>query len=449
LSPPPPRADVSPDAARKLYADVAPSLVAVKYTLVSELQRHELIGSGLVVGEDGLVMAPLVLFNPNIPDEQMKDFKIVVAHEDKDPTELDAVFYGRDERTNTAWLKTKETQKWKPVKFEPDTKVNVGDTVLSVGILPKAANYKPYFMEAKVSALLRGETPQILVQGGLAAVGSAVFTTDGKAIGLVNYQQGQAAMLNDPTNTMAAIMQPPNFFVPASDFVQSFQDPPSPEKPIKMPWVGVMQMTGLNEAVAEVFDLKDKPAVQIGAVIPGGAAEQAGLKSGNVIVKMNGEPLERGDEPSEIPQILQRKLRRMKPGDEVKFSVIGKPKEAPKEVSLKLMEMPKRANLAKRYFAEDLGFSVRELVFIDTYVQRLKPDAKGVVVALIRPQSAAQTGGLQPNDVVTEMNREPVTDLAQFQDAYEKFRKDKPHEAVVMVVTREGATKVIRIEPPQ
>src|SRR3954468_1241999 len=212
------RAEVTPDAARKLYADVSPSLVAVKYTLVTELQRHELIGSGLVVGEDGLVMAPLVLFNPNIPDEQMKDFKIIVAHEDKDPTELDAIFYGRDERTNTAWLKTKEPQKWKPVKFEPDVKVNVGDTVLSIGMLPKAANYKPYYTESKVSALLRGETPQVLVQGGLAAVGSAVFTTDGKAIGLVNYQTGQAAMLNDPSNALAAIAQPPNFFVPASDF---------------------------------------------------------------------------------------------------------------------------------------------------------------------------------------------------------------------------------------
>ena len=47
------------------------------------------------------------------------------------------------------------------------------------------------------------------------------------------------------------------------------------------------------------------------------------------------------------------------------------------------------------------------------------------------------------------MNREPVTDLKQFEDAYEKFRKDKHHEAVVMFVTRAGATTVIRIEPPQ
>jgi serine protease Do len=210
-----------------------------------------------------------------------------------------------------------------------------------------------------------------------------------------------------------------------------------------------MNMTGLNEAVAEVYGLKDKPAVQIGAVVPGGPAEKAGLKNGNVIVRFNGEALERGDEPQEVPMILQRKLRRMKPGDALKLSVITRPKEEPKDVTITLLEMPKRPNLARRYFAEDLGFSVREMVFQDTYAQRLQADAKGVIVALVRPQSAAQTGGLQQNDVVTEINREPVVDLAQAQTSYEKFRKEKPTEAVVMVVLRDGATKVIRIEPPQ
>ena len=116
---------------------------------------------------------------------------------------------------------------------------------------------------------------------------------------------------------------------------------------------------------------------------------------------------------------------------------------------LTLEEMPKRPNSAKRWFAEDLGFSSREMVFMDTYSRRLEPDAKGVVVELIRPQSAAQTGGLQRNDLITELNRQPVTGLEEFKKSYQEFRKASPREAVVMVVQREGNTKVIRIEPPQ
>src|SRR4051794_40240108 len=168
------RADVAPEAAQKLYQDVTPSLVAVKYTFTNELNRRELIGSAVIVGDDGLVMAPLVIFNPSIPDEQMKDFKIVVPHEDRDPEELDATFLGRDERFNLAWLKTKEPQKWKSLKFE-DSEVKVGEPILSVGILPKSGGYKSYIMESTVSASLRGEIPQVLVQGGLSAVGSPVF----------------------------------------------------------------------------------------------------------------------------------------------------------------------------------------------------------------------------------------------------------------------------------
>jgi serine protease Do len=289
----------------------------------------------------------------------------------------------------------------------------------------------------------------VLVQGGLTGVGSPVFDSAGKAIGLVSAQQGQTPFLNDPQNAMIAINNPPKFFVPARDFMQSLQDPPKAGEPLKLPWIGVPQLTGVNKDVAEALGLVNQPAIEVGEVIPNTPAEKAGLKRGSIIVKIDGQPLERGDEPEELPQIFRRQLLRKKPGDTVTFAVLsGKDKPA-QDVTVTLDEMPKRPNSAKRWFAEDLGFSSRELVFLDTYARKLPPDAKGVVVALIRPQSAAETGGLQNNDLVTELNREPVTDLEQFRKAYEAFRKDKPREAVVMVVLRESNTKVIRIEPPR
>ena len=139
----------------------------------------------------------------------------------------------------------------------------------------------------------------------------------------------------------------------------------------------------------------------------------------------------------------------MKVGEAVTFSVLRGRGEPLTDVKVTLEEMPKRPNSAKRWYAEDLGFSVREMLFMDTYARHLDADAKGVIVALIRPQSAAQTGGLQNNDLITELNRQPVTSLEQFQKAYQEFRKASPREAVVMVVQREANTKVIRIEPPQ
>jgi serine protease Do len=443
---------IAPEAAQKLYDQASPSLVAVRFTWESELGRRELIGSGVVVGEDGLVMSPMSVFDLRIPDDQMKDFTVIVAHEDRDAEELAADFLGRDERSNVAFLRARpkgsEKRAWKPLKFD-EVPVDIGQPVYSVGVLPEMANYKPYFMEAAVSAKLRGEIPQVLVQGGLAAVGSPVFNADGKAIGVVNWQPGQTVFLNDPGNAMNSVIQPPRFYVPTRDFALSLSDPPKAGDPLKLPWMGVTQMSGLNKDVAEIYGLTNQPAIQIGDVIAAGPGALAGLKQGDIVVKMNGKPLERGDEPDELPQILRRQVMRMKVGDEVKLSVLTERDKPLKEVTLKLDEMPKRPNMAKRWFAEDLGFSVREMVFMDTYARKLEPDAKGVIVSLIRPQSASETGGLRNNDLITELNRQPVTDLEQFQKAYEEFRKASPKEAVVMVVQRDANTKVIRIEPPQ
>jgi hypothetical protein len=70
--------------------------LAVQYTVDGEFGRRELIGQAVVIGEEGTVIASLALFPTQIPDEQMKDFKIIIPGDEE--KELDAVFLGRDER---------------------------------------------------------------------------------------------------------------------------------------------------------------------------------------------------------------------------------------------------------------------------------------------------------------------------------------------------------------
>src|SRR5437660_1726300 len=120
-----------PAAIKKLYDRVTPSLVAVQYVWESELGRRELTAAGVVVGEGGLVMTSLSLFDVptrggqfQVPDAQMKEFKIVVPSQSKDADEIDAVFQGRDERTGLAFIRPKETKNWPVLKFE-DKKVGI------------------------------------------------------------------------------------------------------------------------------------------------------------------------------------------------------------------------------------------------------------------------------------------------------------------------------------
>jgi S1-C subfamily serine protease len=449
-------------AAGKLYDKVSPAFVAVKYTWDFELRRQELIGPGVIVSEEGLILCPLAVFDNIIPDAQMKDFKIVVPSQEHDAEEIEAVFVGRDERTNLAFLKpaakskeAEKARKWTPIKLE-DHPAKVGQRVWSVGVLPEGAAYKTYLMEGRVGAVLRGEVPQVLVSGALTASGSIVFDDDGRAIGYVPAQGGTPVFLNKDGNGMQAINTPPRIYTPASDLLVSLQDPPTAGKPMELPWIGVpgSAMAGLSKDVADVYNLTDQPAVQVGDVIPDAPAAKAGLKKGDVVVKFNGKPLQRGDESDEVPIILRRQILRMKPGQEVTLSVVRKPGEKPQDITIKLENAPKMANLAKRFYAEDLGFGVREMVFNDTYGRHLPADAKGVVVSLTKPQGAAQSGGLRGNgtmrsDVITTINGQPVTDIESFEKLYKESRKEKPKDAVVLVVRRDGREDTVRIEPPQ
>jgi S1-C subfamily serine protease len=424
-----------------------PSLMVVQFTYEAEMGRRDFSGMGVVVREDGLTMFSIDLSPRILPDEQMKDFKLIVPGDEE--IEMDAIFMGRDERYGVSFIKPKDEKKLKAIQFV-DRPSSIGETVHSVGLLPKPAGYQPYFTTARVSSKMRGPIPQVLVDGaGLSVIGAPVFNDKGEAIGFINSQPDRSVILNDERQPYGSIENPARLYVPASDFLPAIQNPPQPDKPIKLPFLGVTQLEGLSKDIAEFYGLKGQVAIGVGDVIPGFSAEKAGLKKGQIIVSLNGKPLERGDMPEEAPMILTRQLGRMEVGQKVKLGVITEPNKPATTIEMTLDERPASAGKAKRFYAEDLGFTTRDGVFDDTYARKLPPDSKGIVVTFVRPQSTARAAELAPNDFVTQLNQTPVTSVEQFKEAYQAFRKEKPKEAVVLEVLRGGKTQIIRIEPPR
>jgi serine protease Do len=284
--------------------------------------------------------------------------------------------------------------------------------------------------------------------GGLTTIGSPVFNAEGKAIGFVPYcQQGPPPWLNRNSGALQNLNAPPRLFVPAHDFLPSLKQPPTGQ-PLKIPWLGAV-LAGLNKEVADYYNLKNVPVAQVGEVIPNSPAHKAGLKTGDKIVKVNAQPLERGDEPDETSAILIRKIRRMNVGDKVSLTVLREKDRPTTDLPITLEEQPKQANLAKRYYADDLGMTMREIVFSDTYAKKVPADTPGVVVAFVRQGSSANSAGLRAGDLVTQLNKEPIADLAGFKQQYKDFRQKDPKALVVLVVIREQKTEVIKIEPPQ
>ena len=434
-----------PDDAQKLYDRVSKSLVVVQYTMDGEAGRRELFGQGVIVGGEGLVMVSMAIMPTQIPDEQMKEFKVIIPGDGE--REFEAELLGRDERTDLAFLRTKQKQDWPAIAFE-DAPLRIAEPVVSVGLLPKEAGYRAYYAEASVSAMLRGPVPMCLVStGGLTSIGSPVFNAQGKAVGFVGAQQGQNAWLNRSKDGRLALGAPARFFVPARDFILSLSDLPD-GTPQRLPWLGA-QLAGLPKEVASYFGLKEMAIAQVGEVIPNSPAAKAGLKPGDKIVKFNGAALERGDEAEELPAILMRNIRRLPVAEVIHLTVLRERGKPTIELSVSLEAQPKPIHQARRQQFDDLGMSMREVVFADTYAKKVAADTGGVVVSYVRQASSAATAGLRQGDLVTQLNKRPITHLDDFAGQYNAFRERNPKDLVVLVVIREQRTEVIKIEPPQ
>ncbi|MGC4030307.1 MAG: hypothetical protein QM754_00970 [Tepidisphaeraceae bacterium] len=125
-----------------LMDDAKPSLVVVRFTYEGEMGRRDLDAMGLVVREDGLTIVSSEFTPRQMPDEQMKDFKLVIPGDEE--KEIDAVLLGRDDRYNLSFIAPKEALKtpMKPLSFSTDA-ITPGDHVRSVGLLPKSAGFAP------------------------------------------------------------------------------------------------------------------------------------------------------------------------------------------------------------------------------------------------------------------------------------------------------------------
>jgi serine protease Do len=450
-------------ATRQFYDRVTPSFVAVKFSFAGETFKRDFIVPGIVVDDKGLVIIPLQAVSDQIfPDEQLQNFKIIVPRQDVDNEEVDAEFEGRDERAELAFVRAKPadtdkaTHTWTPLKFEA-IPTQVGDPVSSIGVLPKSGGYHTIYAPSVVSANLRGPIKSVMVAGGgLASPFSAVFNADGKAIGLTSTMPPASIWLddegdgqNEQQQRMMNELATNRYFLPASEFMIGFENPPTPQHPVPLTWTGFLS-SGLDKEQATLFGLTNKTAVQINDFLPDSPAEKAGLKKKDIIIAIDGQPIERGDQPSELPGIIHQQLIKHKPGDVVTFSVISEKGQAPHDVKVTLEQQPKRSSTAQRYWSEEIGFGVREMVPLDRYGLKLKKsDKDGVLVTVLKEGGAAGSNGLRPGDMITQVNGQPVTDLDTFKTAYEDFRKAHEHDAIVLVVHRGGGEETIRIEPPQ
>ncbi|MHC4159915.1 MAG: DegQ family serine endoprotease [Planctomycetota bacterium] len=197
-------------------------------------------------------------------------------------------------------------------------------------------------------------------------------------------------------------------------------------------------MTELTPELAEAFDLKDTKGVAISEVLEDSAAEKAGLKHNDIIVEFQGQPVESANE-------LRNRVAMLKPGAKVELVVLRDGKR--KKFTAELGERPGQAQLTSEQpqALETLGFSVQNLT--DDLAKRLGYEGQsGVVVTQVEPGSLADLAGISSGTLIIEVNREPVENTDQFNEAMEKAAEQG---TVLLLIKDKRYTRFVVLTLPE
>lgn len=414
--------------------------------------ENELVGSQRQIGQAVCIDAAQGIFiTRDIPatflPEEMKEFKLATANSGED--KFDAEFLGLEPVRNIAFLKAKGG-KWTALKFEDKANVQIGQTVMSVGLLGPGAGNVLYTGLAHVGAKLRLPQDLVYVTGGdLTNASSPVFTTDGKVIGLVGGEipmEFRMAAGGQWADVLLVGVQRMRFFIPADDFASLLKEVPSKDKPFRLPWLGVVNFEAVSKETEDLWKL-NTPAVLLGRIVENSPAAKAGLQQGDAIVGLNGQPLEKMPTAGLVVAQFDRQLARMKSGQEISLTYVRKGEK--KDVKVTLEPMPQRAFEAQKFVNKNLGFALRDLVPGDRYSrpQPLKED--GVVVIGVAPNSPAATGSLKPEDIITRINDKQVKKVADLKTMMEDLEKNAKKAPITFMVIRGDQTVPVVVTPVQ
>jgi serine protease Do len=171
----------------------------------------------------------------------------------------------------------------------------------------------------------------------------------------------------------------------------------------------------MTAQMAQAFGSEDDKGVLVPEVTEGSAADKAGLKHNDIILEVNGEPMESASE-------LRNMIARYKPGTEVEIVVFRDGRRKNLTVALEKCPAPEEMTNQER-LREDtltaLGFSVRNPT--EELAQRYGfEDESGVIVDLVASRSMAAQKGIVPGTLIKEVNQQPVNNVRQFRSARKK-----------------------------
>ncbi|HPM76946.1 MAG TPA: DegQ family serine endoprotease [bacterium] len=377
-------------------------------------RRERALGSGVIVTADGYILTN----NHVVADAQ--EIKVILL----DGSEETAKVIGTDPKSDLAVVKV-EHEGLTPLPLGDSDALRLGEVVLAIG--------NPFGLSHTV-------TMGIVSAKSRANVGIVDYEdfiqTDaainpGNSGGALINTRGELVGINTAIASRSGGYQGVGFAIPVN-MARSIMNSLIKFGKVTRGYVGVM-IQDVRPEIAKAFGLDKPGGALIADVMAGGPGDEAGLKRGDVVIEYNGTAIT--DSAHFRNLVSQTEV-----DQEAKLTIIRDKKKM--ALTMKIAARPDDENLAQPASTEpdaagvkNLGVRVQTLDPLTAQRYDLPAHLRGVVVGFVQPGSPADEAGLIPGDVILEVDRQAIADVAQFQK-----QMKKAGDAVVLLINRKGQT---------
>jgi serine protease Do len=360
------------------------------------------LGSGFIVSPEGYIVT-----NNHVVENAAE---IHVRMFDK--TDLPARLVGRDPSTDVAVLKIEPRPNMGVASWGDSDRMQPGawtiaigspfglSGTVSVGVLSarsrdiRSGPYDDYLQTD--AAINQGNSggPLFNAAGEVIGVNTAIYSPSGGSVGI-----GFAV----PSRTARAVSE---------QIIQNGR--------VERGFLGA-RLQELTPALAQALGLGAPNGALVAGLERNGPAEKAGLSTGDVVTKLNGKPIASAHD-------LSREVAALKPGSQATLSVMREGRSQDLAVTVGQREQEDQPG---RQAALETPEGVRmgvELAAVTEGLRRrlgLSSDVKGVLISQVEPGSPAARSGLQPGDVITSINTQPVTQPSDVARGWTSARDQK------------------------
>jgi serine protease Do len=382
---------VTPASIPDLVERLSPTVVNISTArMVKDLLGREInqrgMGSGFIISEDGYI------FTNNHVIEKADKIKVKLAN----GKEYDAEVKGRDASTDLALIKITPPAKLPYARLGDSDRSRIGEWVFAIG--------NPLGLDHTVTAGIISAKGRVIGAGPYDNfIQTDASINPGNSGGPLCNLAGEVVGIN---TAIVAQAQGIGFAIPINMAKEILEDLKTSGK-ITRGWLGLTSQD-ITDDLRQSLKLKDRQGVLVGNVFAGDAADQAGIKIGDVIMEIAGKTVKDDRELAKIVATLHV-------GSKVNVRVFRNGKEMTLPIVIAERKNPQE-QASGSHTTEQFGMTAQEVTpEIAKYFAL--PEKTGVIITDVKAGGPADEAGLKPRDIILKVNTIEISGLKEYEDA--------------------------------